>query len=54
MYKTDDDGAEFESDRRFSNFILLIGTLALGGILMFSNVMHQRRQQAKVDRQKEN
>ena len=38
-YVSDEEGGEFDSDRRFSNFILFAGVLALGGILMASNVM---------------
>ena len=38
-YISDEDGQEFESDRRFSNFILFAGFLSLGGLLMASNVI---------------
>ena len=37
-YVSDDEKDDFESDRRFSNFVLFAGTLALGAILMVSNV----------------
>lgn len=42
-YVSDEDGKEHDSDRRFSNFILFSGCLALGGILMASNVMQLKR-----------
>ena len=42
-YKSDDETKEFESDKRFSNFVLFAGTIALGCIFMASNVLHTRR-----------
>lgn len=37
-YVSDEEKDDFDSDRRFSNFILFAGTLALAALLMFSNV----------------
>ena len=37
-YVSDEEGAEFDSDRRFSNYVLFAGALALGAVLMVSNV----------------
>ena len=42
-YVSDEEGGDFDSDRRFSNFILFGGFLALGGILMASNVVHLQK-----------
>lgn len=42
-YTTDEDGASFDSDRRFSNFILFSGTFALAIIFLASNVMHLKK-----------
>ena len=44
-YVSDDENRDFESDRRFSNFVLFAGCLALGAILMASNVKSQKRKQ---------
>ena len=41
-YISDGEGGDdqsFDSDRRFSNFVLFGGALALGALLMASNVM---------------
>ena len=38
-FQSDDEGQDFESDRRFSNFVLFAGSLTLGCLLMASNVM---------------
>jgi hypothetical protein len=38
-YTSDEDGASFDSDRKFSNFILFTGALALGILFMVSNVL---------------
>lgn len=43
-YTTDEDGSSFESDKRFSNFILFAGALALAIIFMASNVMHLKKE----------
>ena len=32
-YVSDEEGAEFDSDRRFSNYVLFAGALALGAVL---------------------
>ncbi len=40
---SDDDDTTFESDRRFSNFILFTGAFALGVALMASNYMQQKK-----------
>ena len=45
-YGSDGEKKEFESDRRFSHFVLFVGALALGGAFMYSNVMSA--QKAKV------
>jgi hypothetical protein len=39
----DEDGDKFDSDRRFSNFVLFGGTLALGIIFMASSVKQQQK-----------
>ena len=39
-YVSDEEGQSFDSDRRFSNFVLFGGVLALGAALMASNVRH--------------
>ena len=51
-YVSDEDSREFESDRRFSNFILFTGCLVLGGILMASNVMQMKRQKDREANEK--
>jgi hypothetical protein len=38
-FASDDEGADFESDRRFSNFVLFAGALTMSCLLMASNVM---------------
>jgi hypothetical protein len=43
-YTTDEDGSNFESDKRFSNFILFSGVLALAIIFMASNVLHLKKE----------
>lgn len=43
-YTTDEDGTNFESDRRFSNFILFTGAFALVILFMASNVMHMKKE----------
>ena len=42
-YVSDEEGADFESDRRFSNFVLFAGALTLGAILMVSNVTQMQK-----------
>jgi hypothetical protein len=42
-YISDEDTASFQSDRKFSNFILFTGAIALMGIYMYSNVMSLKR-----------
>jgi len=39
----DEDYDKFESDRRFSNFVLFGGALSLAMIFMASSVMQQQR-----------
>jgi cytochrome oxidase Cu insertion factor (SCO1/SenC/PrrC family) len=39
-YQSDDENQEFDSDRRFSNFMLFSGTIALACAMMASSVMH--------------
>lgn len=42
-YFSDEDTSSFQSDRKFSNFILFTGALALFIIYMYSNVMDVKR-----------
>ena len=51
-YVSDEDNKDFDSDRRFSNFILGCAMLALGGILMATNVMHLKRQKERETNEK--
>jgi len=51
-YVSDEDGREFDSDRRFSNFVLFSGCLALMGILMAANVMQMKRQKDREANEK--
>ena len=37
---SENDKEQFESDRRFSNFVLSVGAFALAGAFMYSNVLH--------------
>ena len=43
-YTTDEDGPSFDSDRRFSNFILFTGAFALAILFMVSNVLHIKKE----------
>ena len=43
-YTTEEEGASFESDRKFSNFILFSGAFALAVLFMVSNVMHLKKE----------
>ena len=43
-YVSDEESGDFDSDRRFSNFVLFAGILSLAGILAASNVMQVKRQ----------
>jgi hypothetical protein len=43
-YTTDEEGASFDSDRRFSNFILFTGSFALVILFLESNVMHLKKE----------
>jgi hypothetical protein len=43
-YTTEEEGASFESDRKFSNFILFSGAIALGILFMVSNVLHLKKE----------
>jgi hypothetical protein len=43
-YTTDEDGTSFESDKRFSNFILFTGAFALAILFMVSNVLHIKKE----------
>jgi len=43
-YTTDEEGASFDSDRRFSNFILFTGSFALIMLFLASNVMHLKKE----------
>ena len=43
-YSTDEDGKEFESDRRFSNYILFLGSFSMVVIFMVANVMQLKKQ----------
>ena len=46
-YVSDEEGAEFDSDRRFSNYVLFAGALALGAVLMVSNVNQLKKSNQK-------
>ena len=50
---TDEDGNNFDSDRRFSNFILFAGILSLGALLMASNVQQMKRQRDREANEKQ-
>jgi protein SCO1/2 len=43
-YTTEEEGASFESDRKFSNYILFAGSFALAVLFMAANVMHLKRE----------
>jgi protein SCO1 len=43
-YSTDEEGKEFESDRRFSNYIMFIGSFTMMVIFMMANVVQLKRQ----------
>lgn len=43
-YTTEEEGASFESDRKFSNFILFTGAFALVILFMVSNVIHLKKE----------
>ena len=43
-YMTEEEGASFESDRRFSNYILFAGSFALVVLFMVSNVLHLKKE----------
>ena len=49
-YVSEDERDEFESDRRFSNFVLFSGTLALGVLFMMSSVMANKRKKSVQER----
>jgi len=43
-YTTEEEGASFESDRKFSNYILFAGAFALVVLFMASNVLHLKKE----------
>ena len=43
-YTTEEEGASFESDKRFSNFVLFTGAFALAILFMVSNVLHLKKE----------
>lgn len=43
-YTTEEEGASFESDKKFSNFILFTGAFTLAILFMVSNVMHLKKE----------
>ena len=43
-YTTEEEGATFESDRKFSNYVLFIGAFALVALFMVSNVLHLKKE----------
>lgn len=43
-YTTEEEGASFESDRKFSNYILFAGSFALVVLFMVSNVLHLKKE----------
>ena len=53
-YTTDEDGASFDSDRRFSNFILFTGAFALAILFMASSVMHLKKEKDAKQNQAQN
>ena len=42
-YTTEEDGATFESDRRFSNFVMFLGSFIMVVIFAASNVVSLKR-----------
>ena len=43
-FTSDEEGQSFDSDRKFSNFVLFTGVLALGILFMVSNVLQVKKQ----------
>ena len=43
-YSTDEDGKNFESDRRFSNYIMFLGSFSMVVIFMVANVIQLKKQ----------
>jgi hypothetical protein len=43
-YTTEEEGASFESDKKFSNFVLFTGAFALAILFMVSNVLHLKKE----------
>ena len=43
-YTSEEEGSSFESDKKFSNFVLFSGALALGILFMVSNVLHLKKE----------
>ena len=42
-YSTDEDGKNFESDRRFSNYIMFLGAFSMVTIFMIANVVQLKK-----------
>lgn len=55
-YGSDDENnkEEFESDKRFSNFVLFVGAMALGGAFMYSNVMSMQKAKQRTENEEKN
>ena len=49
-YSTDEDGKNFESDRRFSNYIMFIGSFSMVVIFMIANVIQLKKQKESKER----
>jgi protein SCO1/2 len=43
-YTTEEEGATFESDKKFSNLVLFTGAFALAILFMVSNVLHLKKE----------
>ena len=52
-YSTDEDGKQFESDRRFSNFMIFLGSFSMVVIFGISNVLMLKRQKENKAKQLE-
>lgn len=42
-YSTDEDGQSFDSDRRFSNYLMFLASFAMVIIFMIANVVQLKR-----------
>jgi len=42
-FSTDEEGRDFESERRFSNYMMFLGTFSMVVIFAFANIVQLRR-----------